>query len=131
MISLIQEEIEKELSDYKIHCFNGVAKVILVCQDRFSSTGLTEDFFDTDWHHLEVYRKRHGNSKNSIPTPAELKQMLILAEKLSKDIPFVRVDCYVINSQIYFGELTFFPASGFERFCPDQFDEQLGGWIHQ
>lgn len=34
---------------------------------------------------------------------------------LSKDIPYARVDFYNVNGQIYFGEITFFPASGFDK----------------
>ena len=44
--------------------------------------------------------------------------MLELVEKPSKDIPFVRVDFYIVSGYIYFGEMTFFPASGFSPFVP-------------
>lgn len=118
-----------ELSDYKIHSFNGVPKVVLVCKDRFSELGLTEDFFDENWTHLDVQRERHSNSSDIIERPAELDKMLELAETLSKDIPFVRSDFYTIGGKVYFGELTFFPASGFERFKPDLFDKTLGDWL--
>ena len=53
----------KELQDYKIHCFNGIPKIILVCRDRFSDTGLTEDFFDIEWNHLNISRE---NCKHSV-----------------------------------------------------------------
>ena len=39
-----------------------------------------------------------------------------LATILSEDIPELRVDFYEVNNKIYFGELTFFDGSGFERF---------------
>ena len=119
----------KTLSDYKIHSFNGVPKVILVCKDRFSELGLTEDFFDENWMHLDVRREKHPNSNEEIARPVELDEMLKLAEVLSKDIPFLRSDFYTISGKIYFGELTFFPASGFERFKPESFDKTLGDWL--
>ena len=40
--------------------------------------------------------------------------MFEIASKLSLGHPFVRVDLYNINGKIYFGELTFYPASGFD-----------------
>ncbi len=52
-----------------------------------------------------------------------------LARKLSKDIPFVRVDFYENNGKVYFGELTFYPASGFSKFEPDEWDYKLGSWL--
>lgn len=121
--------ISQELSDYKIHSFNGVPKVILVCKDRFSDLGLTEDFFDKNWTHLEVRRKKHPNSSEEIKRPKELDKMLGLAETLSKDVPFLRSDFYTIGDKVYFGELTFFPASGFEGFKPEKFDKELGDWL--
>lgn len=117
------------LADYKIHSFNGVPKVILVCRDRFSDLGLTEDFFDQNWTHLDVQREMHPNSDTEIEKPRELDKMLELAEKLSKDIPFLRSDFYTIDGKVYFGELTFYPASGFEGFQPASFDRKLGNWL--
>lgn len=55
--------------------------------------------------------------------------MVKLAEKLSKDIPFLRVDFYEINERVYFGELTFYPASGFEKFKPEEYDKILGDML--
>ena len=55
--------------------------------------------------------------------------MLELAKKLSENIPFLRVDFYIIEHKVYFSELTFFPASGFDRFVPDEWDDILGSWL--
>ena len=117
-----------ELVDFKVHNFNGIPKVILVCRDRFKASGLTEDFYSDKWEHLDVKRPNHANGED-IPKPAELEEMLELSRKLSKDIPFVRTDFYTINHKVYFGEITFFPASGFEAFIPASFDEEMGDWI--
>ncbi len=55
--------------------------------------------------------------------------MIDLAEKLSKDISFLRVDFYECNDQLYFGELTFYPGGGFEEFDPEIWDDKLGKLI--
>ena len=117
-----------ELSDYKVHCFGGVPKVILVCRDRFSEAGLKEDFYDTNWNHLEVGRPGtpHGSS---MPRPDALEEMLGLAECLSRDIPFLRTDFYCVHGKVLFGELTLFPASGFTPFVPHDFDKTMGEWL--
>ena len=52
-----------------------------------------------------------------------------VAEELSSDFPFVRVDLYNVNGKIYFGELTFYPSSGYGKFHPDEFDIQLGAYL--
>lgn len=48
--------------------------------------------------------------------------MLELSEILSKDIPHVRVDWYIVDNELYFGELTFFDSSGFDPFIPDKYN---------
>lgn len=119
----------EDLADYKIHNFNNGPKVILVCRDRFKDSGLTEDFFSEDWEHLDVARPDHPNASTPVERPKELEEMLSLAEKLSQGRPFLRTDFYTVGGRVYFGELTFFPASGFSPFIPPQWDETLGKWI--
>ena len=64
-----------------------------------------------------------------VALPRLKDDMIALAEKLSAGYPFLRVDFYEIGQQIYFGELTFFPASGFGQFEPKEWDYTLGSWI--
>ena len=52
--------------------------------------------------------------------------MIEVAQKLCEDFPAVRVDLYSIEGKIYFGELTFFPWSGYVQFTPDSFDYEMG-----
>ena len=124
---LLDDGAMNGLIDYKVHVFNGTAKTILVCQNRASN--LVEDFYSTDWVHLDVKRKNHPNAVIPMEKPKELDLMIKLAETLSKGIPFLRVDFYIVKGKVYFGELTFFPASGMERFIPDEFDISMGEWL--
>ena len=117
-----------ELTDYKYMCFNGKVKCVFVCSERFSADGLKITIFDRNWSALPVKRDYLKSDKN-IPMPKFHHKMMELAEVLSEGIPFIRVDFYEINNHIYFGELTFFPASGFEKFTPEEWDYKLGEWI--
>lgn len=119
----------KELEDYKVHNFNGEAKFVLVCRDRFSDSGLTEDFFTPEWEHMPVKRPKLGLAAQPIPKPEQLEEMLRLSKILSEGIPFVRTDFYVIEGKVYFGEITFFPASGFAEFDPSVWDAKMGAWL--
>lgn len=124
----LQEVDSEDVNDYKIHCFNGVPKLILVCSNRFSAKGLCEDFYTNDWHHINVKRPDHPNGE-VLKKPAELDKMLELSGMLAKEIPFLRVDFYISNHRVYFGELTFYPAGGFSRFVPECFDKKFGDWL--
>ena len=55
--------------------------------------------------------------------------MIELAEKLSAGFPFARVDLYNIQGEIIFGEITFYPWSGYARYTPDSFDYELGKYF--
>lgn len=114
------------LADYKVHNFNGQPKAILVCRDRFAETGLTEDFYDTDWNHLDVRRPAHPNAPVLEERPATLEKMLELSKTLAGDYPFMRTDFYTIGDKVYFGEITLYPASGSVPFVPSDYDMKFG-----
>lgn len=117
-----------ELKDYKIMCFNGEAKCLFVCLNRNSLSGLNVNFFDIDWN-LMPFERHYKRSNISISKPKNFDIMIRYAEKLSKNLPFVRVDFYESDGHLYFGELTFYPGSGFEEFTPESYDYLLGSWI--
>lgn len=118
----------EEIIDYKLFCFNGVPRIILVCSERFSSKNMCETWFDEDWNYLDITENNHRTDK-TIKCPINFDEMKILARKLSDGIPFLRCDFYEVNEKIYFGELTFFPASGFEKFEPNEWDKKLGDML--
>ncbi|MEM3509367.1 MAG: ATP-grasp fold amidoligase family protein [Nitrososphaerota archaeon] len=113
------------LNDYKIHCFNGKPLFIQTIFDRGIET--KEDWFDINWNPLDVYYfspiKKHPKK------PLLLNELLRVAQKLSEEFIYVRVDLYISNGQVYFGELTFRPAGGFMKFKPDFFDFELGKYL--
>lgn len=61
-----------------------------------------------------------------IELPNNLREMISLAERLSINEPFLRVDFYNVNGKIYFGELTFYPASGMGKWTTDDADMTVG-----
>lgn len=121
------DESGTELKDYKFFCFDGEPKFIEVDFDRF--IGHKRNIYDIEWNLLDFEIKFPSNFNHVIEKPASLDEMINVAKKLSKDIPFVRVDLYSINGQVYFGELTFFHGSGCEKFSPEIWNYKLGGWM--
>ncbi len=117
------------LRDYKFHVFNGKTGIILVCGNRFEKGAPSYDFFDRMWNHLDISRPGCCNSSTEIPEPQMLEEMLHVAELISQDIPFCRVDFYLSGEQIYLGEITFYPTSGFTPFIPDKWDERIGEYL--
>lgn len=124
---VVEEYIGKDIIDYKVMCFNGKPEIIFTCSERHSE-GLKVTFFDLDWNRLP-FSRHYPSSTKSIAKPQNLMTMIELSKKLAKDIPFVRVDWYEENGNLYFGELTFYPGSGLEEFNPDEWDNKLGDLI--
>lgn len=119
---------DDDLMDYKLMCFNGKVKCSFVCSERFTSDGLKVTFFDKDWN-LMPFTRQYPISEKPIPRPASYLQMIEMAEKLSEGISFVRIDFYEIYGHPYFGEMTFFPGDGLEKFEPEEWDYKLGEWL--
>lgn len=93
--------------DYKIYCFNGIPKAILVISNRFENkTGL---FMTPDWKVLSELSGHYSKPIKVYSRPESLSTMLDVAKKLSKGFPFVRVDMYDVQGKAIFGEMTFFP----------------------
>lgn len=124
----MEDPVSGELRDYKFFCFNGKVKCFKVDFDRFIE------------HRANYYNEKgvllpFGEAlcppkpEKELILPDEIPQMIMFAETLAKNIPFVRIDFYDVNGKIYFGEITFFPASGFGSFTPEEWDFTLGRWL--
>lgn len=116
-----------DLNDYKVHCFNGEPKLILVCEER-SNQRMKKTFLDTNWNILPC-RRDDGDVNPDVKKPNNLDEMLKIAKILSKPFPFVRVDFYNVNNQLYIGEMTFHPGCGFESFIPESYNRIFGDMI--
>ena len=117
-----------DLKDYKIECFNGKATGTYICSQRDSTEGLAIDYYDMNWNFIPG-GVGFRNSEILLPKPRNFEKMIEIAEELSKDIPYVRIDLYEANGQVYFGELTFFPGAGFVPYKPESFDYLLGSML--
>ena len=118
-----------DLPDYKFYCFNGEPIYCQVIRDR--NTKETIDFYDMEWNHMPFVGLNPiaENGATPVVRPLKLDDMITVCQKLSKGIPFSRIDLYVVNEKVYFGEITFFPASGMGEFRPKEWNYTFGSWI--
>lgn len=113
--------------DYKFHCFNGEPRFILACSDREDFVRL--NLYDLEWNPIPGIRGRKAND-HELMRPSLLAEMITVAEVLSEDFDFVRVDLYEAKGHVLFGELTFTPASGVFPNFTDEFVERWGEVLH-
>ena len=116
-----------ELKDYKIFCFNGTPEYVEVDFNRFVEHRLNP--YDFNWEPLNFCDSSKNDYSADIKKPEKLNEMRKIAEILSAGFPYLRVDFYSIYSQIYIGELTLFPGSGYIQFEPASTDLKYGNLL--
>lgn len=116
-------------SQYQFFCFRrGDMLRMLVQVDFDEHTDHRRDYYDLDWNRMP-FASRVPNARQPAPRPEKLEEMVEVARRLAEDFPFVRVDLYLIEDRIYFGELTFTSGGGMSSFDPPEWDRKLGDWI--
>lgn len=116
-------------SDYKIYCFNGKPDAMMICKNRFSQQNHRAEyvFYDRNWNFLRYQKVDQDPNYNPYDEkPENLDKMYDIAEKLSEDFLFARIDLYNVNRRIYFGEITLSPNSGFDPDLTYEADKVFG-----
>lgn len=120
----LENDKNQGLYDYKIFCFAGKAELIQVDYDRFNNH--KRNFYTTEWKFVNEIVEYDNDKDANIPKPLILDEMLDNASILSADYPHVRVDFYIINNKLFFGEMTFYHGAGYLHFGSEQFERKLG-----
>lgn len=114
-----------ELIDYKFYCYGGKPEVVFVCCNRFGPGGVRHECYDLAWKQIHVLKGRPAASGNH-PRPSQFAEMIAAAATLAAGFPYVRVDLYLVQGRIIFGEMTFYPDSGLLPFSPPEFNRFFG-----
>lgn len=95
--------------DYKVHCMNGEAKVLQVCEERTSSV---TKYFYYDLQGNPFPFGKYLTDKQLDMEKELLQEMQTVSEKIAKFFPYVRVDFFVNQDHLQISELTFSPSAG-------------------
>ena len=124
----MEDSISKDIKDYKFFCFNGSMEFFDIDIDRFIEH--RANYYDRNGNFLpfgKTYCPPDYTKK--IEMPKNLDKMIELAETISHNTVLSRIDFYEIDGQVYFGEITFYPGSGFSPFTDEKWDYKLGDMI--
>lgn len=119
---------DKYITEYMVWCFNGIPKIIEIISPKYAQTKpiFKRWVYDENWNKLEDFYS-FIDSREVIPPPLNLDKILEYSKVLSKSFSFVRVDFMEAQGELYFGEMTFSPASGFDRLnLTEYYDFYLG-----
>lgn len=125
---LLRENNQEDIRDYKFFCFNGEPKFFKIDIDRFRNHHA--NYYTCQKELLPFEEEKCPRDLNAkIDFPQNLDTMIELARKISKGYIFLRVDFYEVLGRVYFGEITFYPGSGFGHIVPERWDEKIGELI--
>ena len=115
--------------DYKLYCFNGKAKYVMLCTERESGHP-KYNFLDREGNLVRLNKRGIAAPEGfSIPLPEGYDDLFRFADLLSKPFPFVRADFYLEKGKVIFGELTFTPCGGYDVNIPRKQNEFLGNQV--
>ena len=121
------ENADGSIDDYKFVCYDGKFRFLWLDKFRFSNHHRT--FYDENLNWLPGRELDYPAPDKAYPLPANMQEMIEVAEKLAHGFPLARVDLYNIKGKIIFGEMTFYPVSGYGKFGTDEFDYELGRYF--
>ena len=121
------ENKDCSIDDYKFLCFNGKFRYLWVDKNRYSNH--RRGFWNENLHFIKNVQSDHPTFDLEPELPQNIHEMIKVSEKLSEDFPFARIDLYNIQGNIIFGEITFYPWSGYVQYKPDSFDYELGKYF--
>lgn len=125
----MEDDRTAELRDYKIFSFDGVMKALSIAANQQNEGEETKlDFFDIDFKHLDI-TNGHDNADFPPAKPERFEEMKHYTDVLSKHFPYLHIDFYEVNGQVYFGELTFSYWGAMVPFEPEKWDRTFGEWI--
>ena len=114
--------------DVKFWVFDGSAKAIAIMEYEGGKIK-SWTMFDERFKNLKVQSVPYMSLGIDFPIEKEHAEAgKRLAEDLSANMDFVRVDLYYVpkDNEWYFGEFTLYPTSGMARYSPVEFDHYLG-----
>lgn len=119
------------LVDYKIFVFNGVPQFIWCTYNRkgYYAEVATYDInwqFHPEW---SIYTKHYMRPKQELPKPKCFDYLLEVAKKLGEGQPLVRVDLYIVNDKVYFGEMTMTSQGGYMDYYTQDFLDKMGSLV--
>lgn len=123
-------------TNFRVHCFHG--RVELIALTSYLSNDTKEyrnQKYSRNWELLKIDWASHDTDLTkirdevAIPRPSTLDEMIKIAEDISSEFKYVRVDFFDVDGRLYHGEITFHDGGGYERITPIEWDLKLGSML--
>lgn len=98
------------LIDYKFYCKDGYPQIVMVFSNRTSKFSFNTEAYDMSWNCTNQFLNKRYLNPTPTPKPNCFEEMKQIVRKLAAPHKYVRIDLYVVNEHIYFGEITLTPG---------------------
>lgn len=118
----IEEFLNIDNIEYKLHIIHG--KVIWIYIKNFETN--KTNIYTKDWKELDI-DANYNKERFKFNKPNNLNKIIDIAELLAVkfNIDYARIDFYIVEKKIYFGEFTMTPHGLTYAIKPLEFDELL------
>jgi hypothetical protein len=113
--------------DWKFWVFDGRVEYVSVSTDQLTLRKV--NYYDRNLTR-QTFNRHRPNIPSEPRFPDNIDLMFSLAERLGRDLDFVRVDMYNIGGRIVFGEFCHYPDAGLVPFDPPEFDQHFASKWH-
>lgn len=121
---ICEEHLGENFVDCQFWCFNGNIEFISYIKSPHLNNEKIS--YDIKWNKLNFVTS-NPILKEEVKKPTKFNKMKEIAELISKNFKFVRVDFYILeNEDIKISEITFTPASGVVGWNPKETNNILG-----
>ncbi len=131
--TLLSNKDQSPLLDYKFHIFKGrnKLKIFLQINSEYNTKNCTKTLYNLSGNISHIQFDGYSYGSDSIKLPSNFNKMLEVALILSEPFKYSRIDLYNVEGIIYFGEITFCPASGWDKFNNKKFDFLFGDYWNE
>jgi hypothetical protein len=124
-----EEYLQDDIINYKYFCFQGAPRFLSISQGLVIEHTVKVCYYDMDWNLAPFHRLDYPILDIDLPKPKLFEEMAGIAKRLSKGIPFVRVDLYEVGERVYFSEMTLTPGGGYTQMEPKSSEYMLGNLL--
>lgn len=125
---IIEQYLEgaKDMREFKFTYFNGKLAFFWITEDVVTSSHRTTTYLPDESVAPFNFDLGLAKTVKNHSIPSVYDEMKLLADKLCEDFTMVRVDLMLVGEKVYFSELTFNSAAGYDAPRPIEYNKIIG-----
>jgi hypothetical protein len=119
----VEELLEPSPTEIKLLVINGKVKLLYIFDNTIRPP--CRQYLDTNWNPIDCSDSVRDTCYRKVEKPDNWRNIIKVAERLSDNIDFVRIDLFLHNGKILAGEYTLTPDAGKAKIKQEKWDKFL------